>query len=167
MKKGFTLMEILAVLLVLAVIASFAVPVVRSVLDEARYRKARVAATKMAEAMRSFYRSSRGTMVTGSLVGNDAANLTGDCVNPALSGLPTRSFSGANLSPVGPTSPTVEDLFRCQYLSAKDFAGLKYEFSAGIKGPFGSSYAVQVTNQTGNTKPNFKVYWNGEIKLEV
>lgn len=45
-------MEILAVLLVIAVVASFAVPIIRSVRSEMRYQRAKTAALKIAEAMR-------------------------------------------------------------------------------------------------------------------
>ena len=53
-KQGFTLMEILAVLLVIAVVTTFAVPVIKSVRKEVQYRQATFAAAKMAEAVRAF-----------------------------------------------------------------------------------------------------------------
>ena len=56
MKKGFTLMEVLAVLLVIAVVVSFAVPVLRAIISEVNYQRAKTAGVKMAEAIRIFYK---------------------------------------------------------------------------------------------------------------
>ncbi len=127
MKKGFTLMEILAVLLVLAVIASFAIPVVKSFMDEVNYRKAQVAASKLAEAVRTFYRESKGYKIGGAgvddtFVGMDVVTFKGECTSPALSGVPAFELTSS------PGGMGVEQLFLCEYLPAKDFAGLKYKF---------------------------------------
>ena len=53
-------MEILAVLLVIAVVVSMAVPVFRSVRYEVKNGQAKTAAKKLADAMRSYYQVSRG-----------------------------------------------------------------------------------------------------------
>lgn len=145
MKKGFTLMEILAVLLVIAVIASFAVPVVGSIIDEVHYHKAKVAAAKMAEAVRAFYRDSKGFLIgdggiNNSFLGRDAVSFRGTCNSPASSGLP--AFEGV---PSGSTD--VKQLFYCEYLSAKDFAGLNYTFTVGT---ISTDYLVTAHDEDGN-----------------
>ena len=48
MKKGFTLMEILAVLLVIAVVVSMAAPVFRAIRFEVKNSQAKAAASKLA-----------------------------------------------------------------------------------------------------------------------
>ena len=64
-KKGFTLMEILAVLLVIAVVVSMAVPVLRSVRYEVKNGQAKNAAHKLAQAVRTYYQVSRGGVPRG------------------------------------------------------------------------------------------------------
>ena len=117
MNKGFTLMEILAVMLVIAVIASFALPVVRSVRAEVYYQRAKTAGIKMAEAIRSYYRDSKGHLPTGTI---DLGNVP-ICNRNYLSGIPGQRES------VG-----VNQLLSCGYLSAKDFVGLPYTFTVGL-----------------------------------
>ena len=122
MSKGFTLMEILAVMLVIAVIASFALPAFRSVRSEVYYHQAKTAGIKLAEAIRSYYRDSKGFLpVLGEISGDTVANQAYTCDRSKLSGIPGQ---GATVS--------IEQLFGCGYLSAKDFAGLPYRFSSGI-----------------------------------
>lgn len=127
MKKGFTLMEILAVLLVIAVMASFAAPLVRSVRSEVQYRRARMAAVKMEEAIRIFYTDSKGFRINGSIVGEAAAELVGgrdQCHNPAYDGFPPYDTAEAG-------QLNVNQLFYCGYLTGKDFSGLNYRFNPG------------------------------------
>lgn len=127
MKKntGFTLMEILAVLLVIAVIASFAVPLIKSVREEIRYQKAKAAAVQLAEAVRSFYTDSKGCLTFDQnpeegFFGADAAS--GTCPNnsPIKTGLP---FCGTE----GKARP--KDIFDCGYISPKMFVDLPYTFT--------------------------------------
>ena len=92
MKKGFTLMEILAVLLILAVVASFAVPVIRSVRADIRYQSAKSSALKMAEAIRSYYTNTKGYKITGSVGGRDVflnSVSSSSCTNPSATGIPS------------------------------------------------------------------------------
>mgnify|MGYP002627543146 CR=1 FL=1 len=125
-RRGFTLMEILAVLLVLAVVASFMAPMFRYVRDEMRYQQARSAALKMADAIRSYYQNTKGYLITGSVQGdatgsNSISNLAaGTCNNPAATGIPSTT-SGSTSS--------IAQLFACDYLLVKDFKGLPYTFS--------------------------------------
>ena len=131
MKKGFTLMEMLAVLLVIAIVLSFAVPAYRSIRYEMYYHRAKTAAVKMAEAIRSYYQQTKGYVITdgssftGTGSGTDSvAGILGSsdtCNNPAATGIPSTE---------GTRTSTVEQLFKCGYLNAKDFVGLPYRFSA-------------------------------------
>ncbi|MBP5616744.1 MAG: prepilin-type N-terminal cleavage/methylation domain-containing protein [Elusimicrobiaceae bacterium] len=132
MKKGFTLMEILAVLLVIAVVASFAVPIIRSVRSEMRYQRAKTAALKIAEAMRSYYYNTKGYTITGSF-GGGSDEKGGDvaqtyalaaCVDEASSGVPA-SERGETIA-----QTSISVLFNCHYLDPKDFRDLPYTFTA-------------------------------------
>ena len=101
--KGFTLMEILAVLLVIAVIASFAMPIVKSVREEMRYQKAKAAAVQLAEAVRSFYTDSKGCLTFDTPDAEDNgfsgadAGVSTTCPNdnPIQTGVPTCLASNA------------------------------------------------------------------------
>ena len=132
MKKGFTLMEILAVLLVIAVVVSMAVPVFRSVRFEIKNGQAKSAAKKLAEAMRSYYQVSRGlgvkrecftpTSDTGRAV---VMAETSACLSPTSDGIPYQNSTTDDDS-----RSDISQLFACGYLSYKDFIGLPYEFCA-------------------------------------
>ncbi len=156
MKKGFTLMEILAVLLVIAVVASMAVPVFRSVRYEMKNGQAKAAAKKMAEAMRSYYQVSRGlgikqecftpTTTTGSQVVLAASSV---CQSPTSDGIPYQNSTVNDSS-----RPSVNQLFACGYLSYKDFLNLPYEMC--VCNPVaGSSQPskCQVAKATGTNTP--------------
>ena len=121
MKKGFTLMEILAVLLVIAVVVSMAVPVFRAIRFEVKNSQAKAAASKLAQQMRTYYQISRGRVVGGSVDASDSNVIftTAACVEPNVTGVPSQQ-SGAKVD--------VKQLFACGYLSGKDFAGLPYTF---------------------------------------
>lgn len=124
--KGFTLMEILAVLLVIAVVTTFAVPVIKSVRKEVQYRQATFAAAKMAEAVRAFYKDSRGYMPSGSVSGTSVLTWNSsdmECENPADTGVPSYSVRPQE------RQVDIKMLFACGYLSIKDFAYLPYTFT--------------------------------------
>lgn len=121
-------MEILAVLLVIAVVVSMAVPAFRSVRYEIKNSQAKAAAKKMAEAMHAYYQASRGYKITGCFTPTAAAGKTvvmtaaSSCVSPGASGIPAyKRASGTS---------GVAQLFACGYLSYKDFISLPYEFCA-------------------------------------
>lgn len=119
-------MEILAVLLVIAVIASFAVPIVKSVRREMNYQKAKAAGVQLAEAVRSLYTDSKGCLEfhedeeNAGFSGADAAS--GDCPdnNPVKTGVPICDDTIPKLTPTS--------VFRCGYLSTKMFVDLPYTF---------------------------------------
>lgn len=124
-RNGFTLMEVLAVLLVLAVIASLAVPGVRSVRYEIKNGQAKTAAKKMIEGIRQYRRISRGGGVQSFGAGGFTFSqniLTEDCTAPISTGIPGQS-AGSTI--------TVNQLFVCGFLSPKDFRGLPYTFYYG------------------------------------
>ena len=109
-KRGFTLMEILAVLLVIAVVTTFAVPVVKSIRVEIQYKQAQAAAKEMMEAIRSYYADSKGYLaVNGEIQGT---NLTGNsslensCVNPGQNGIPASNNN---------SQQSTFELFNCGY----------------------------------------------------
>ena len=129
-KKGFTLMEVLAVLLILAVVVSFAMPGIRFIRDEVQYTQAKNAAVKMADAMRSYYRDSKGVRVKGTLEGKKAAGSLNQSVSEVVAegkctvvntGIPNYTANGRD---------AIKQLFTCDYLSPKDFVGLPYQFNA-------------------------------------
>lgn len=125
MKKGFTLMEILAVLLVIAVVVSMAVPMFRAVRYEIKNSQAKNAAKKMAEAMHSYYQASRGRRVTGCFTPTGDTLIqtaSSACAFSGATGIPAHRRSGST------AEDNVAQLFACGYLSYKDFVSLPYEF---------------------------------------
>lgn len=124
-------MEVLAVVLILAVVIMFAIPGIRAIRNEIYYQQAKAASVKMADAMRSYYQNTKGYRIQGTLVGKlppatEATGLTSVIEAAAVScnqvstGIPTYSTGEA----------TMDQLFACDYLSAKDFSGLPYRFEA-------------------------------------
>ena len=130
MKKGFTLMEVLFVLLVIALVLSFALPAFRSVRYDVQNARAKNALRKLVEARRSFYQYNKGTDIVAcwndsnagacSFVGNDAQELASAACNDssARSGIPSSAA----------TPVAVGQLFACQFLDWKDFKGIYYTF---------------------------------------
>lgn len=146
MKKGFTLMELLAVLLVIAVVVSMAAPVFRAVRYEIKNSQAKNAAKKMAEAMHSYYQASRGHKVTGCFTPTASAGLTliktaaSSCTSPGASGIPASSVRA---------SVNVSQLFACGYLSYKDFMSLPYEFCANDTDSFPAGWGEKPSTSVG------------------
>ncbi|MDO5764602.1 MAG: prepilin-type N-terminal cleavage/methylation domain-containing protein [Elusimicrobiales bacterium] len=146
MKKGFTLMELLAVLLVIAVVVSMAAPVFRAVRYEIKNSQAKNAAKKMAEAMHSYYQASRGHKVTGCFTPTASAGLTliktaaSACTSPGATGIPASSVR---------VSVNVSQLFACGYLSYKDFMSLPYEFCANDTDSFPAGWGEKPSTSVG------------------
>lgn len=128
MKKGFTLMEVLAVILLLAVVVSLTSPVFRAVRHEIRHAQAKVAAKKLAEALKTYYQVSRGGTMSACFQATNTSitQPTQTCSNPSATGIP-RSSQAATTA--------VEQLFACGYLSSKDFRGLPYTFCTSQADP--------------------------------
>lgn len=164
MKKGFTLMEVLAVGLMLAVIMSLAAPVVRSFRFELKNAQARIALGKLAEAVRNYERDMNLSI----------ANLTGPwsftpadiytalssaspftCpATPASTGIPQAAFASLTFS-----DNLEKQLFACGYLSYNDFKGLPYTFYINkpsawpdATGYVGRYYAVAVGGEGAGAK---------------
>ena len=120
-KKGFTLMEILFVLLVIALVMSFAMPIFRSVRYDVKNARAQAALKKLAEARRHYYQISKGSDVAaGSFAGSEILSLMGQtptCSNVIASGVPHVS-AGISFG----------QLFACGYLNWRDFSDLPYRF---------------------------------------
>lgn len=145
MKKGFTLMELLAVLLVIAVVVSMAAPVFRAVRYEIKNSQAKNAAKKMAEAMHSYYQASRGYKVTGCFTPTADAGLNviktaaSACTSPGATGIPASAGGSVEVS----------QLFACGYLSYKDFMSLPYEFCTNDTDSFPSGWGTKPDTSVG------------------
>lgn len=147
-------MEILAVLLVIAVIASFAVPLVKSVREEMRYQKAKAAGVQLAEAVRSFYTDSKGCFdLSSSFHAADATGGTCPSNNPIKTGIP--SCSESDKAKLG-------DIFACGYLSPKMFVDLPYTFT--VSDPRSSEDEVFIRGDESGTERWFIVKRDMTIK---
>lgn len=153
-EKGFTLMEILAVLLIIAVVLSFAVPAFRSVRFEQRNSQAKAGVKKLSEALRSFYQNSKGVKIEGSFSG-DGLTAIPACQNLGASGVPG----------TGQTADVLQ-LFACGYLNANDFAGLPYTFySCVFNAPTacnGKPYAVAVGTDSAIAGKKYTQNYGGQ-----
>ena len=141
MKKGFTLMEILAVLLVIAVVVSMAVPVFRAIRFEVKNSQAKAAASKLAQQMRTYYQISRGRVVGGFFDASDSNVIftPDDCVEPNVTGVPSKTSGEAD-------NVDVKQLFACGYLTGKDFSGLPYTFYLCSPKPGDAQTVTECTN---------------------
>ncbi|MBR4355632.1 MAG: prepilin-type N-terminal cleavage/methylation domain-containing protein [Elusimicrobiaceae bacterium] len=130
MKKGFTLMEILAVLLVIAVVVSMAVPMVRSARFEVKNSQAKIAAKKMAEAVKNYYQFSHGYQIQGcfSPTEDDVINIDTLAAWQTEDTVTCTDFASG--IPPGPGNhiSNVDQLFACGFLKKKDFESLPYQF---------------------------------------
>lgn len=152
-KKGFTLMEILAVLLVIAVVVSMAVPVLRSVRYEVKNSQAKTAAHKLAQAVRAYYQVSRGGVPKGQsftpTVDSDKTNVVlataSACAAPSETGIPLQKTTG---------TVEIKQLFACGYLSFKDFISLPYTFTVCDPRPGQvPNETCRLTEATGTNTP--------------
>jgi len=130
--KGFTLMEILAVVVILVVVTTFAIPGIRALRSEIYYLQAKSAANKMGDAMRSYYQNTKGYRIVGKLAGRTTNTITtvaevaaAGCNDQVNSGVPTNTSANSTAA--------MAQLFGCDYLMAKDFNGLPYIFLATNK----------------------------------
>ncbi len=127
--KGFTLMEIIFVILLIALIVNFALPAFRAVLYDVKNSRAKTALKKLAEARISFFKTTRGYDIQPTngvayppFTGEDAKEWAAEpCEgneNPVATGIPSNSTS---LKPVS-------ILFQCGFLDWRDFENLPYYF---------------------------------------
>lgn len=115
-QKGFTLMEILAVLLIIAVILSFAIPAYNSIRFDQRNNLAKEGVKRLSEAIRSYYQNTKGVQITGNFTGT-ALGTVPACNDFSSSGVPGR----------GKTA-NIMQLFACGYLSGSEYSELPYTF---------------------------------------
>ena len=136
MKKGFTLMEVLAVILILAVIGGFAVPAFRSIRADIQARRARTAVQLLRDAtlqMRAHTGvdlaydnpdlDQESTSFNPSDPDATAILYAADCQEQTATGIPPARLAAAQ-APLA-----ISNLFACGYLNPKDFKGLPFEFS--------------------------------------
>lgn len=168
MNKGFTLIEVVAVILVIAVVATFAVPALSSIRAEVRHQQAKSAAIKMADALRSFYKDSQGYLPAADepngITGNDIKGLNenpAQCQNPASVGIPKR-YTGVS------DAPALTQLFYCGYLSAKDFVGLPYKFTVSTPNVDNGHVLVTVTGlaEAGKKYSGHIMYVRADSSIE-
>lgn len=168
MKKGFTLMEVLAVILMLAVVTTLTAPVFRAVRFEVRQAQAKTAAQKLAESLKTYYQVSRGGRFEACFQASDTnvTQTSAACDNPAATGIPASSAP----SPL----TTAQQLFACGFLSSKDFRGLPYTFCTSTTAasavaswtgldwaPATNAYVVAFANDSA--KAGSKYYQKGYI----
>ena len=126
-------MEILFVLLVIALVVSFAVPAIRSVRYDVYNSRAKAALKKLAEARRSYYQQTKGSDISGGFGGSVAESYASyTCQHVAASGIP-----GSR------TNSDVSQLFACGFLDWRDFVDLPYNFiMCGTSLPIGSQPCI-------------------------
>lgn len=82
--KGFTLIELMVVILIVAVLAAVAVPLMRGKIDRSKWSEANAAAGAIRTAMKTYF-AEHGTIITGDLsdtsiqqaIGMQSADLAG------------------------------------------------------------------------------------------
>ena len=163
MKKGFTMMEVLVVGVLLALVLSFAMPAFRAVRFEMKQSQAKAATKKLAEAMRSYYQVSRGGTIAACFSGSEADTLAGGtCVNPAATGIPQSTAPAALAS--------AEQLFACGFLVAKDFRDLPYQFCTyrhnGLVPPQGFTPPIYAVGQGNSAAAGSKYNNNNYIYVD-
>ena len=171
-------MEILAVLLVIAVVVSMAVPVFRTVRYEIRNSQAKKAAKELAEAMRTYYQVSRGlgvkqTCFTPSSGGQSIVTAT-TCNSVAAEGIP---YQNSNVTESNRAD--VNQLFACGYAPYKDFLRVPYEFCTCNLSGGGQSSSCQIDETTNPyvvvrgasgagdkyTKDDYYIYVDGAMQV--
>ena len=109
-------MEILAVLLIIAVILSFAIPAYNSIRFDQRNNLAKEGVKRLSEAIRSYYQNTKGVQIIGNFTGT-ALGTVPACNDLSSSGVPGRG-----------KTENIMQLFACGYLSGAEYSELPYTF---------------------------------------
>ena len=123
-QSGFTLMEILFVVLVIALVISFAMPAIRSVRFDIKNSRTKAAIKKVAEARRSYYEATRGGTIKKIL--GEALIYSGNATAMKKL-LKDPCTAGASGVPGTGKEADVGQLFVCGFLDWKEFVDLPYE----------------------------------------
>ena len=91
MKKGFTLIELMVVILIVGILAAAAIPLMKGRIDSAKWAEANATAGTVKSAVRVYFAESGDTTLAGTLddatiqglLGFDTADLTGTYFDPA------------------------------------------------------------------------------------
>lgn len=166
MKKGFTLMEMLAVVLILAVIGAFAVPAVRAVRAELQHRRAKVAFNLLRQAAFQYHERTGNFPYDNfdpTLAVFQEKMMDTQCTDPAATGIP---YNRRNTKSTG-ENQTINELFACGYLNPKDFKGIPYKFHFEYfdyhNGKWKRTLQLEGTPAAGK---KYKDYKSGRITLE-
>ena len=159
-KKGFTLIEILFVLLIIALVVSFAVPAIRSVRYDIRNSQAKAGLKKLLDARKSFYQNTKGLDIKedSSFIGTAAKGYSAQaCSSISTSGIPATAL--------GHASP--EQLFSCGFANWKDFSSSPYTFYFCDHWTAGSHAAetCQLKDADDRTMAMFAYIEDGQRKL--
>ena len=151
MKKGFTLMEVLAVILIVAVVSSMAVPALRALRADLKNSQARAATLRLVEATKNYYRDNKKLPADGCFSPLDTDTIIktapASCATAKSTGIPpSRDGSGGTTDSNG-----LANLFACGYLAYKDFVGLPYKFCNYKPSD------LPTENPTGYTEPFYAV----------
>lgn len=146
-------MEILAVLLIIAVILSFAIPAYNSIRFDQRNNLAKEGVKRLSEAIRSYYQNTKGVQITGHFTGTGLGAVPA-CNDLSSSGVPGRG-----------KTENIMQLFACGYLSGAEYSELPYTFYSCLDPNthnttcHGRPYAVAVgTTETAAGKKYIKKY---------
>ena len=165
-QKGFTLMEILAVLLIIAVILSFAIPAYNSIRFDQRNNLAKEGVKRLSEAIRSYYQNTKGVQITGHFTGTGLGAVPPACNDLSSSGVPGRG-----------KTENIMQLFACGYLSGSEYSELPYTFYSCLDNNancHGRPYAVAMgTTKTAAGEKYVKdyngvkdyVYWDNALRV--
>lgn len=107
-KKGFTLIELMVVILIVGILAAASIPLMRGRIESAKWSEANAIAGTIRSAVRVAFAEDPGATLTGGLDGEDlqetlgfnAADLTGTYFVPG-------DFTVSSVSPEGVASVTV------------------------------------------------------------
>ena len=121
-KRGFTLMEVLAVLLLLAVVVTLAVPGIRAARLTMMNSQSRAAAKKLSDAITRFRADNRGQAISYTSTDLRTYATTTNCT--ASTGIPGSTGSSVDLG----------QLFACGYLSRRDFERVPFHFAYNPSG---------------------------------